>query len=241
VSVEIPDEVYYTQRIVPFNESEKGRTEIEEVIRLLRDAGVRGRVLDVGCGPGLNVARLRQAGWRAVGADYSPAGMQIAARRVGGALVNLDAHALGFRDGVFGGVVMTHALGHVTDPARVLAEIHRVLAPGGAFVLTTPNRLYVEVYRVFNERGLIPYRRDTTVLRYFDTPALEAQLAAAGFRVKSLRTFGSLPALAPRLLQMNLLPEGIHLDDDARRERLILLAHPEAPSPGRPGSRKDST
>ena len=226
MTIEIPGESYYTERIVPFNESAKGRSEIEEVLALLRQAGVRGRVLDAGCGPGLNVARMREAepSWKVVGADYSPAGVRIAARRAGGAFLNADAHHLCFPDGIFGGVIMTHAIGHVADPARVLGELARVLRPGGALVLTTPNRLYVEVYRAFNERGLIPYRRDTTVLRYYDAPELEAALQAAGFAVKTVRIFGSHPALERRLVDMNLLPPDVRVDDDARRERIIALA-----------------
>ena len=154
---EIPGEGYYKDRIMPFNLSEKGQAEMKEVVRLLRESGVRGRVLDVGCGPGLNVASLREAecGWLTIGMDYSPTGVRIAAREVGGAFLNLDAHHLSFRDGVFGGVIMTHAIGHVADPRQVLSEIHRVLAPGGSMVITTPNARYVEVYRVFNERGLL--------------------------------------------------------------------------------------
>jgi SAM-dependent methyltransferase len=226
VRIEIPGEAYYTERIVPFNESDKGRSEIEEVLALLRQAGVRGRVLDAGCGPGLNVARMRAAepSWNVLGADYSPAGVRIAARRAGGAFLNADAHHLCFPDDSFGGVIMTHAIGHVADPTRVLGEIRRVLRPGGALVLTTPNRLYVEVYRVFNERGLIPYRRDTTVLRYYDAREIDAVLGATGFVVKSIRIFGSLPVLDRRLLDMNLLPPDVRVDDDARRERIIALA-----------------
>lgn len=227
--IEIPDEAYYTGRIMPFNVSEKGRTEVREVIRLLREAGVRGRVLDLGCGPGLNVAALREAGFEAFGVDYSQSGIRIALEGVGGNFLNLDAHHLAFRDGVFGGLVITHAIGHVARPEQVLAEARRVLAPGGAMVVTTPNRRYVEVYRVFNERGLIPYRRDTTVLRYYDLDELVAALAAAGFSVKSAAPFGDLPVLEERLREMDLLPPGVRLDDDGRRERLIALVTKESP------------
>jgi len=227
--LEIPDEAYYTGRIMPFNVSEKGRSEIREVIRLLREGGVSGRVLDLGCGPGLNVAALREAGWHAFGVDYSRSGIRIALREVGGYFMNLDVHHLAFRDAVFGGLVMTHAIGHVAEPERVLAEARRVLAPGGAMVVTTPNRRYVEVYRVFNERGLIPYRRDTTVLRYYDLEGLTAALAAAGFTVRSAASFGDLPALEERLQRLDLLPQDVRLDDESRRERLIALVTKDSP------------
>ena len=226
---EIPGEAYYKNRIMPFNVSEKGRAEIEEVIRLLCDEGVTGRVLDVGCGPGLNVASLRQVdrNWTTIGVDYSPMGVRIAAREVGGIFLNLDAHNLAFQDGTFSAAIMTHAIGHVADPARVLSEMNRVLAPGGSAVVTTPNARYVEVYRVFNERGLLPYKRDTTVMRYYDADSLSDALAAVGFTVKSLACFGSLPSLEPGLLETGLLPPEIRLEDDGRRERLIALVRKE--------------
>jgi SAM-dependent methyltransferase len=229
MTLEIPDEAYYTGRIMPFNVSEKGRSEIREVIRLLETAGVRGRVLDLACGPGLNVAALREAGFAAFGVDYSRSGIEIARREVGGTFMNLDAHHLAFRDGVFEGLVMTHAIGHVAEPGRVLAEARRVLGAGGAMVVTTPNRRYVEVYRVFNERGLIPYRRDTTVLRYYDLDDLTASLAAAGFTVRSASPFGNLPVLEEKLQEMDLLPRNVRLEDDTRRERLIALVTKDTP------------
>jgi ubiquinone/menaquinone biosynthesis C-methylase UbiE len=225
VTIEIPDETYYTNRIMLFNVSEKGRAEINEVIRLLRESGVKGSILDVGCGPGLNVAALRDAckDWRPIGADFSPKGIEIAMREVGGIFLNLDAHHLSFRDESLQAVVMTHVIGHVAEPGGVLAEIRRVLAPGGTMVITTPNLRYVEVYRVFNDRGLIPYRADTTVLRYYDRAGLEKTLCAAGFTVRSVRPFGSLPVLEPRFLEMDLLPPDVRLEDETRRERLIAL------------------
>jgi ubiquinone/menaquinone biosynthesis C-methylase UbiE len=231
MTLQIPDERYYTGRIMPFNVSEKGRAEMDEVIRLLRSAGVSGRVLDVGCGPGLNVDALRsvEPAWSVFGVDYSPDGVQIAARKVGGSFLILDAHRLAFQDAAFGGVIMTHAIGHVADPDRVLAEIRRVIAPGGAAVITTPNGRYVEVYRVFNERGILPYKRDPTVLRYYDAESLGRALTEAGFSVKSLVHFGGLPRLEARLLEMDLLPPGTRLVDDTRRERLIALVTKENP------------
>ena len=42
-----------------------------------------------------------------------------------------DAHTLPFADGVFDGVICQAVLEHVADPPRVVAEIHRVLKPGG--------------------------------------------------------------------------------------------------------------
>jgi len=226
MNASLPDERYFRERIIPFNRSPKGRGEIDEVLRALRGCDVAGRVLDLGCGPGLNAEACGKAvpAWRMVAADAAPSATRIAAERVGGRVVRSDAHALCFAAASFAAVVMTHVVGHLADAVRALAEVRRVLAPGGALLLTTPNRRFVELFQVFNERGLIPYRRDPTVLRAYDAGDLQRILLAAGFQLVDLRCFGSLPRFDARLLAMNLLPPDVRLDDEARRERLLALA-----------------
>ncbi len=48
-----------------------------------------------------------------------------------------DAEALPFADGEFEGVLCTEVLEHVKHPSQAIAEMHRVLAPGGKLILTT--------------------------------------------------------------------------------------------------------
>jgi SAM-dependent methyltransferase len=52
--------------------------------------------------------------------------------------VACDGHQLPFADGVFDGVVIQAVLEHVVDPSQVVAEIHRVLRPGGIVFAETP-------------------------------------------------------------------------------------------------------
>jgi SAM-dependent methyltransferase len=49
-----------------------------------------------------------------------------------------DGHDLPFADGTFDGVVLQAVLEHVLDPARCVAEVHRVLKPGGIVYAETP-------------------------------------------------------------------------------------------------------
>jgi SAM-dependent methyltransferase len=99
-----------------------------------------GQVLEVGSGPGRLAVRLaREApGMTLTGVDISDAMVERAARRAAGAGLSErvqfevgDVAALPLSDGEFDGVVSTHSLYHWSDPARGLAEIHRVLKPGG--------------------------------------------------------------------------------------------------------------
>jgi ubiquinone/menaquinone biosynthesis C-methylase UbiE len=96
---------------------------------LARDAG--GRVLEVGCGTGRNLPLYPPRG-RLVGVDPHPQNVARARRRAPSRpLVQARAEALPFRDGAFEVVVSSLVLCSVDDPSRALAEIRRVLAPGG--------------------------------------------------------------------------------------------------------------
>jgi ubiquinone/menaquinone biosynthesis C-methylase UbiE len=100
-----------------------------------------GRILEVGCGPGLLSARLAQThGLEVTGLDLDPAMIELAGANAltssGGAgrvpsFVIGDVAALPFDDGTFDTVVSTFSLHHWSDRTAGLNEIARVLAPGG--------------------------------------------------------------------------------------------------------------
>jgi SAM-dependent methyltransferase len=99
-----------------------------------------GKVLEVGSGPGRLAVRLAREvpGTTLIGIDISEAMVERAARRAAEAGLSErvrfevgDVGALPLADQEFDGVVSTLSLHHWPDPARGLAEIHRVLKPGG--------------------------------------------------------------------------------------------------------------
>jgi SAM-dependent methyltransferase len=99
-----------------------------------------GQVLEAGCGLGQYVLLLRERGRRIVGADWSFDAVKTGAA-AGAPLAVMDLRALGVRTGGLRGYLSLGAAEH--DPAgpdAIVAEAARVLAPGGALLLSVPYR-----------------------------------------------------------------------------------------------------
>jgi ubiquinone/menaquinone biosynthesis C-methylase UbiE len=93
--------------------------------------GAAGRTLDLGTGTGRNLPWLPD-GVPAFGCEPAARSLAAARRRAPGVpLVRARAEALPFRDGAFDTVLLGMVLCSVEDPPAALAEIRRVLAPGG--------------------------------------------------------------------------------------------------------------
>ncbi len=128
-------------------------TFVEHAERLLRGRALlaeTGHALDIGCGPGQIVLKLAQRlpGWRFTGVDRSAnmvrqalAARDHAVPRGGGELTArvdfrvADGSKLPFADGTFDLVLCNSVLHHLEQPARLLVEMARVAAPGGAILL----------------------------------------------------------------------------------------------------------
>ena len=100
---------------------------------VVRTSG-NGQVADLGCGPGYVTAYLAELGLAAFGVDASPAMIALARQTSPGLRFDVDSMvALNIADGALGGVLSRWSIIH-TPPQElpvILAEFHRVLAPGG--------------------------------------------------------------------------------------------------------------
>ena len=103
------------------------------------------RVLDLGCAGGFMAEALAERGAHVTGID--PAAQAIEAARAHAAVAGHDirydvgvGEALPYDDAAFDYVVCVDVLEHVQDLALVLAEVRRVLGPGGLFLFDTINR-----------------------------------------------------------------------------------------------------
>lgn len=104
--------------------------------------GLRGRVIEVGPGPGHVLAALRRSGVAAIGIELSPAMASRAQGRAGGGVVRGDGRALPLRDGCADALLLTFPAGYVREPA-FWREAARVVRPGGRLrILLEAGRAY---------------------------------------------------------------------------------------------------
>ncbi|MEM6740181.1 MAG: bifunctional 2-polyprenyl-6-hydroxyphenol methylase/3-demethylubiquinol 3-O-methyltransferase UbiG [Pseudomonadota bacterium] len=188
-------------------------------------------VLDLGCAGGFMAEALHDRGAQVTGID--PAADAIAAARTHaeetGRSIRYEVgvgEALPFGDASFDAVVCVDVLEHVADLARVLAEVRRVLRPGGWFLFDTINRTRLARFAVITmaEDVLRLLPKGTHDPTLFITPhELRRGLEAEGFHVKRLTglgprgisrrgdpTFGALPFTGILYMGAAQAPEAPH-------------------------------
>lgn len=196
-----------------------------------------GAVLDAGCGTGAWLRRLERLGppdgGPFVGFDVSHEAVRLARSR---GLRNLLVSSIGrlpFRRAAFGAVTCRHVIEHVEADAAALAEIARVVRPGGLLLLGVPALPWVWTAHDVANQHLRRYRR-SDLLR---------MLRAAGFEplfVRHVNVLTILPAAAMTLWQrirpaapaaaerLHIVPEALNrlLGLYMRLERAVLLRLP---------------
>ncbi len=155
-------------------------------------AGLEGEVLEIGFGSGLNIPYYPDGLTRVRAVDPAAAGRKLAARRAAACAVPIDyagsdAQELPAGDASVDSVLSTWTLCTIPDTARALAEVHRVLRPGGAFCFVE-HGLSPDAQIARLQQWLTPFQR-----RAFGGCRLDRRIdqlvTAAGFELARLDTY----------------------------------------------------
>jgi ubiquinone/menaquinone biosynthesis C-methylase UbiE len=180
-------------------------------------AGGEGRLLEIGCGPAVMTPELLAMGFEVRGIDVSGEMVRRARQRMAGHPLEKrcrfevgDVERLRYASGRFNAVLCMGVLEYLPRYGRALAEISRVLAPGGVVIITLPNR--ASTYHVARS-GYEALRSLDRQLRRRSAPAgvahnpcvpwkFDRELAAAGLSKVQSRAcnfiFFPLQELLPR-------------------------------------------
>jgi SAM-dependent methyltransferase len=195
------------------------------ILSLAGDVAGR-RILDAGCGSGPLFAPLRDRGAIVTGIDRSTAMLELARRRLGDD-ADLQAADLGsplpFPDGAFDDVVASLVLHYLEDWGPTLADLRRVLTPGGRLIVAVDHPFAVQAFHLLTGRTTSYLATRTWTfewtmggqsvpMSFWHRPlhAMTDAFAAAGFRISVIS-------------EPQPMPEGRELDPDGFR---ILSANP---------------
>lgn len=164
------------------------------------------RVLDVGCGAGFVANDLARRGLDVVGGDLARDAMDVGRRHDATGRVRwlrADARAMPLPDATFDAACAMDFLEHVSPTEAVVAEIARVLVPGGLFFFHTFDRTWLSWLVVIKGVELFVRNvpRDLHVFSAFVRPAeLSATCASHGLAIRELH--GCAPRPSGALLRM---------------------------------------
>ena len=132
------------------------------------------RLLDVGAGAGLFLVNARAAGWQVEGVEIAEYGPVYARHHFGLDLVHGTIHDASFPNEHFDVVMLQDTIEHVTNPRELLQEANRMLRPGGAVILSTPNldslgrRLFGTAWALMNPLEHLHLFNRQAILRLFE-------------------------------------------------------------------------
>jgi len=149
---------------------------------IVESAGLKKRLMDVGCGTGIFITIAQSHGWDVSGIEISTGGRAIAAKAVGANRIYDDLFTIDEEEG-FDVVTMWAIIEHLPDPLAYLDKAYSLLKPGGVLALATMNtdcwnrKLFGDRWRYFTP---------PEHLVFFNKENLRSALEKTGFEMTAM-------------------------------------------------------
>ena len=137
-----------------------------------------GRVLDVGCGFGESLKKLKEKGWQTYGIEINRGAAKHAQKF--GKIFTCELSDAKFPNCFFDAVLLRHVLEHVHHPSKILVEVRRIMKDDGVLVIEVPDAESIEA-RIFKARW--PLWNPPEHLYHFSRGTLGPMLRKTGFRI----------------------------------------------------------
>ncbi len=156
-----------------------------------------GRLLDIGCSNGSFVSAACGAGWEGCGVELETKSYELARAR-GVNVYNAELSELAFPADSFSAITMWQVIEHLHSPRSLIAEIARILKPGGILALSTPNVKGIGWRLLRSEWGAV---EPQVHLHLFNPTGLARLIGDCGLETQLLRTLDIQPATLRHLLR----------------------------------------
>ncbi len=206
----IPDDLSGFYEAYRGEEGKRFLNEVETIVKFFRRRRAvainglfarPGRVLDIGCGRGQMLQELRSMGWECFGTEFPGQ----AAKGLPFRVYDSDLVDLHLPGESFDAITLWHVFEHLKDPFSALAEIGRILKPGGLLVISVPNIDSLQAM-IFGENWLhldLPRH-----IYHFSPPSLSRALEKKGFIIEDWRHFSAEYGMSGTILSLGAVMTG---------------------------------
>ncbi|MHA6764020.1 class I SAM-dependent methyltransferase [Streptacidiphilus sp. PAMC 29251] len=149
--------------------------------RELDQLQTHGIALDIGAAGGGNTQVLRSHGWKAIAVEYGTEGAEVARDR-GLTVIRADARQLPIADRTVDLVVAFDILEHIVEDGQAMAEMHRVVRPGGTVLIAVPCDM-----RLWSAHDVA-----VDHVRRYERHTLQQVVQASGFTIETLHSWNVL-------------------------------------------------